>query len=232
MKNPHHLTCNNRCIIFDMDGVLVNSEPLHFDFEKALFKSLGLDISGREHETFVGTNSRTMWKHIKKNHNLTLTAQELVKKEQSEFLSYLKTGKSPEPIPGVVTLLDKLSNNGYIIALASSSQRIVIDYFLEKCSLEKYFQIKLSGDDVVTGKPDPAIFLKAAEIAGIKPESCLVIEDSENGVTAAVAAGMKCIGYKNPDSGNQNLSAANLIINSFTGLRTELIDKIFIKQSG
>jgi beta-phosphoglucomutase-like phosphatase (HAD superfamily) len=90
-----------------------------------------------------------------------------------------------------------------------------IDNVLQKLDLVHYFSFKVSGADLPKSKPDPMIFRKAAEMIDVTPNSCLVIEDSYNGVTAAKAAGMICIGYKNEHSGNQDLSKADLIIEDF-----------------
>jgi HAD superfamily hydrolase (TIGR01509 family) len=218
---------SDKCIIFDMDGVLIDSEPLHFDFESKLFKSLGITVSREQHETFVGTSSKTMWTIISQTHNLPFSLKELIFKGQLEFPVYLENRDPIKLIPGIEKLLVKLKNAGFSIALASSSPQKFISYILDKCNISEYFQIKVSGDDVTNGKPNPEIFLKTAELIGFQPKDCLVIEDSANGVHAAVKAGMKCIGYSNPGSGNQNLQKADLIIKSFSQLTIPAIESLF-----
>lgn len=218
---------SDKCIIFDMDGVLINSEPLHFKFESMLFKSLGITVSKEQHETFVGTTSKTMWTIIKKTHNLPFTVSELILKGHSGFLIFLESQKSLHLIQGIIELLDRLTDAGYILALASSSPHKLINYILIKCKIDEYFTVRISGDDVNNGKPDPEIFIKTSEATGIKPENCLVIEDSANGIDAAVKAGMKCVGYRNPGSGNQDLRAADLILNSFNELTVSTIEGMF-----
>lgn len=214
-----------------MDGVLINSEPLHFDFESKLFKSLGLSVSRKQHESFVGTTSKTMWTRIKKTHNPPFTVPELISRGYSGFLDYLKNQKTLTLIQGIPELLKRLSDAGFKLVLASSSPHKLINYILDKNTIENYFPVRISGDDVTNGKPDPEIFLRAAELIGIKPENCLVIEDSANGVKGAIQAGMKCIGYNNPDSGNQDLSSANLVLDSFDKLTINLIQNIFAYSS-
>lgn len=214
-----------------MDGVLINSEPFHFDFENKLFNSLGINVSREQHETFVGTTSKTMWTIIKQTHNIPFSVQELITKGYSEFIEYLENQKSLTLIKGIPELLHNLTEAGFNLTLASSSPHKLINYILDKNKIEKYFPVRISGDDVTNGKPDPEIFLRAAELIGIKPGNCLVIEDSANGVKAAVQAGMKCIGYSNPDSGDQNLKAANLILDSFDRLTINLIQNIFAYSS-
>ena len=219
---------SDKCIIFDMDGVLINSEPLHFEYEKILFESLGITVDREEHETFVGTTSKTMWTIIKKTHDLPFTVSELILKGHSGFLVYLESRKSLKLIQGILELLDRLIDAGFILALASSSPHKLINYILSKCNIDEYFPVRISGDDVNNGKPDPEIFLKTAGLTGAKPKDCLVIEDSANGIDAAVRAGMKCVGYRNPGSGNQNLRAADLILDSFDRLTVTLIKELFV----
>lgn len=219
---------SDKCIIFDMDGVLINSEPLHFEFEEILFDSLGITVDRKQHETFVGTTSKTMWTIIKKTHNPPFSVSELILKERSGFLVYLKNQKSLNLIQGIPELLDRLTDAGFILALASSSPHKLINYILSECNIDEYFPVRISGDDVINGKPDPDIFIKTAELTGIKPENCLVIEDSANGVGAAVKAGMRCIGYQNPGSGNQDLTAADLIIDSFNRLTVTSVEGLFV----
>ena len=219
---------SDKCIIFDMDGVLINSEPLHFEFESILFKSLGIIVSEKLWHSFVGTNSRTMWTIVKNTFNLPQTISELLEAEHQGFLRFLKIQNPLTVINGVNGLLTRLKLNGYKMALASSSPREQISFILDSCNINEYFPVSISGDDVVKGKPDPEIFLKTAELTGVKPENCLVIEDSSNGVNAAIQAGMKCIGYKNPDSGNQNLTSADLIIDSFDRLTVTSVEKLFV----
>jgi HAD superfamily hydrolase (TIGR01509 family) len=220
---------SDKCIIFDMDGVLINSEPIHFRFESLLFKSLGIDISREEHEKFVGTTSKTLWTTIKNNHNLPFTVSELIEKGHSGLLTYLDTINPLQLISGIPELLLKLKEAGFILALASSSPRKHIDYILTKGNINKIFPVQISGDDVENGKPDPEIFLLAAKKSLKEPGNCLVIEDSKNGVNAANKAGMKCIGFKNPGSGMQDLSSADLIIDSFQKFNMAILDSLFYK---
>lgn len=109
------------------------------------------------------------------------------------------------------------------MALASSNNRKTVDLIVEKFNLDKYLSVIMSGEDVKEGKPNPEIFIKTAEKLGLSPTDCIVIEDAENGVLAAKSAEMKCIGLKNPGSGNQDLSKADLVVNSFQELDLGLL---------
>uniref|UniRef100_UPI0026033828 HAD family hydrolase n=1 Tax=uncultured Anaerovibrio sp. TaxID=361586 RepID=UPI0026033828 len=117
-------------------------------------------------------------------------------------------------MPGVRELLERLKAAGYVIGLGSSSTMEMIQLVLGRFGLRDYFRVLVSGDELPRSKPDPLIFLTVAEKLGVKPENCTVIEDAYAGVTAAKAAGMRCIGYYNPNSGPQDLSGANQIVKS------------------
>lgn len=202
-----------KLIIFDMDGVLVDSEKIYMEMNRAFFRELGAEITYEEYQTFIGISATKMWTYIKEKANLLQSVEEL--KEQEKELKH-KTLKEAElvPTPGLIGLLDMLKLNGHTLAIASSGLRKNIDLILEKLGIGKYFDLIVSGEQVVKGKPEPDIFLKAAGHFQVSPSHCIVIEDSRNGVLAAKAAGMYCIGYYNPSSGNQDLSKADIIIDS------------------
>lgn len=202
-------------VIFDLDGVIIDSEPYHFLAEKLLFKEYGANISEEEHLSFVGTSSNNMWHKIKNKTDIKYTVEELVSISDDHFLLLLEQEKNIKPISGVRELILDLDKNKYKLLLASSSSRKIINTVLQKFNLSKYFSSIVSGADLIHSKPNPAIFHEASKLANSKPENCLVIEDSENGVRAAKSAKMYCVGFKNPNSGNQNLNLADLVINDF-----------------
>lgn len=207
-----------KCVIFDMDGVIVDSEPIHQECERNMFRMFGITVSKEEHNTLVGTTDETIWSQLKATHRLSVSVSEAIKLKKTLYMHYLKNEARIAPIPHVSTLIAALNKNGFLLALASSSPMEQIQYILHKLRLTHYFKTIVSGEDVNKGKPDPEIFLKAASSIGVDPSSCVVIEDSFNGVSAAISAGMKCIGYRSPHSGNQDLSKAHAIVDSFEEL--------------
>ena len=208
-----------QAVIFDMDGVIIDSEPLHFRAEKRLFRELGIEIAVAEHQGYVGQTSRAMWGRIRRQYGLSLSLEELVAHSR-RLIRELITAALPDLlIPGLTECLDYLRDRGLDLLLASSSEKALIELVLKKFDLEDYFPHRVSGDEVGRGKPAPDIFLLAAARAGISPAGCLVIEDSAHGVRAAKAAGMTCIGFKNPSSGSQDLSAADAVITRFSQIR-------------
>lgn len=216
-----------KALIFDMDGVIIDSEPIHFRVEKRLFEDLGLAISDDEHHSFVGTTSRWMWSYIKDKYKLNQSIEELVQMEATSYVDHLLSQKDKKPIPGVVDLIQELHGNNVRLAVASSASVRNIEIVLKMFRLERFFEVRVSGDEVRNGKPAPDVFLRCAKTLGLRPGECIVIEDSKNGVEAAKAAGMKCIGFKNPNSGGQDLSAADMVIGSFLELDYQRLRQVY-----
>jgi HAD superfamily hydrolase (TIGR01509 family) len=211
-----------RTVIFDMDGVIIDSEPVHFKVEQQMFKELGISISFEKHAGFVGTSSQNMWEQIVKEYSLEASPGELTSSEYERYIRFLNENPLL-PVKGVIELIEDLHSAGLKLMVASSSPLHVINRVLEKFRIGSFFSGIVSGTELEHSKPHPEIFLKTASLSGSSPNQCLVIEDSENGVIAARAAGMKCIGYRNPNSGPQNLGSADLVVNSFLELRPEMI---------
>jgi HAD superfamily hydrolase (TIGR01509 family) len=210
-------------VIFDLDGVIIDSEPVHFNLEKKMFDELQIAVPAEEHNSYVGMSSENMWEGIVSKYNLPYQAAELVQKKYALYLDHLINQRNLSPIPGVAELIEELYKNNFKLIIASSSPLEVIDAVIKKFNLSKYFIATVSGTELANSKPNPEIFLKAARLADSKPEECVVIEDSTNGVTAAKAASMKCIGFANPNSGNQNLNNADVIIKSFEEINVDFI---------
>ena len=199
--------------IFDMDGVIIDSEPIHFEIDIKTMKHFGVKISNEELEKYVGMTNPEMWELIKSEYSIIESIDEIISYQLENKIKVLQ-GLDIEPIEGIKELLIKLKDEDIPIAVASSSPRKFIEEVLIKFNLIDYFQYIVSGEEVVKGKPSPDIYIEAAKQLGVDTKHCVVIEDSRNGVTAAKKAGMKCIGYKNINSGNQDLSQADMIIES------------------
>jgi beta-phosphoglucomutase family hydrolase len=212
-----------KAVIFDMDGVLIDSEPLHHHTNQKLFSELGFSLTDIEHSSFIGTTSHYMWNQLRDRFNLSLSIEELVKTDRSTYMEYLKSQENINPIDGVKNLIEDLCGKKIKLAVASSSPLDVINAVVDVFKFNNYFEKLVTGDDVKNSKPSPDIFLYAAKLLKVEPDECIVIEDSYNGVMAAKAAGMKCIGYRNPNSGNQDLSKADMIINSYEEISYEII---------
>lgn len=212
-------------ILFDMDGVIIDSEPTHQQLEFEMFAELGLSISAEEHKAYVGTSSTDMWTKIGERHQLNKSPEELLLYGREKYWSALENGKVPL-VTGVMELIHYFEKNKYKIHVASSATRPTVDKVLEYFDLGDVFKYRIGGDEVVKSKPEPEIFLKSAKQSNSLPEQCLVIEDSRNGLKAAKSAGMYCIAYANPGTGVQDLSMADLLVNSLEEITPEAISLI------
>lgn len=207
-------------VIFDMDGVIIDSEPIYKMVEEEIFESLNISVMEEEFNKYIGTNSYYLWKCIKENHGLENSIGELVKLERESNLNYLLKHKELiKPVEGVVKLIQDIHNNGIKLSVASSSPIELISTIIDTIGIRKYFDYIVTGDYVDKCKPEPDVFLYAANKLNIEPSKCMVIEDSKNGTIAAKKAGMRCLGYKNLNSGNQDLSKADKITDSFCDVK-------------
>jgi HAD superfamily hydrolase (TIGR01509 family) len=212
-------------IIFDMDGVIIDSEPTHQKLEFEMYAELGLEISPEEHKNYVGTSSVDMWSMIRENHGLSKTPEELLLYGRAKYWEALDQNRVPL-VAGAKELISMFHVSGFVVQVASSATRPTVDKVIEHFNLQKYFSHRIGGDEVKKSKPDPEIFIKAARQSGSDPAKCLVIEDSANGVLAAKEAGMYCVGYLNPGTGAQNLSKADLVVNDLGKITNGFIASI------
>lgn len=208
--------------IFDMDGVLVDSECIHRDAFKKVFTELNIPVTEKEQDGFAGLPSDKIWGYIREKYSIRQSVSDLIKMKRKVYSESLKSTQI-KPTDGLIELLDTLKENNIKICIASSSAREFVRYIIDRLEITHYFDNIVSGEDVVNGKPNPDIYLKASEKYNVIPSDCTVIEDAHNGVIGAKAAGMNCVGYKNPNSGNQDLSKADIIVDSFN---SDSIDKI------
>lgn len=208
-------------VIFDMDGVIIDSEPLHKKLDDDLLAEYGIKISEEEQLGFIGVTTGYKWAVIKEKYNLTDSLEELVKKDRNLYLTSLKKSRDIKPIEGVNGLIKFLYEKKLKLAVASSSPMNVIKIVIRKFELEKYFSRIVTGDDVENSKPAPDIFIEAARLLNIKPDNCIVVEDSQNGVEASKRAGMCCMAFRNLNSGKQQLEKADFICNSFYSMLDE-----------
>ena len=213
-------------VIFDMDGVLIDSEPLHFEVDQLVLRKLNIYEGKSYLERFVGYTNPAMWQIIKEEFSIESTIEELIELQMTVKLSHLEQSNY-EAIEGIKELLKELQSYNVPIAIASSSPRIFIEAVIKKIQIVEYFQDWISGEEVPKSKPEPDVFLKAAELLNVNPERCMVIEDSKSGTIAAKSAGMKCIGYKNVNSGNQDLSKADLVVDRISEISYKRMKELF-----
>ena len=205
-------------IIFDMDGVLINSEPLWKAAEIKVFDTIGIDFIKVGGEKTVGLRidevvdywfEKYPWKNKSK--------EQVVAEIMEEMIQGIKT--SGEPLPGVIEILNFFHSKNYKIGLASSSYQVLIDTSLKKLGIAHFFQATLSAQHFEYGKPHPEVYIQTAIALGSIPEHCLVIEDSLNGVISGKAAKMNVVAI--PDGTHEvseKLILADLRLNSLNEL--------------
>lgn len=196
--------------IFDMDGVISDSEPLHHIAEKKLLQPYGIEMSQQELQGLTGIGTEAMLDLFINRYDLEVSREILLR--QHADLLYTLFEKQAVPISGVLDLIFELHRTGFALAVGSSSSGRLIQLVLEKFEILPYFKTWVSGQDVKNSKPHPDIFLEVARRLEVAPQYCAVIEDSRNGVHAAKKADMFCIGFRSPNSPNQDLSAADWIV--------------------
>ncbi len=211
--------------IFDMDGVLIDSEPAHQQIFKKVFEELNLDFSVAYHHTLVGMAAVPMWEKIRSDFHIQTDARELMNFHK-EFMYVSIKELDIQLVPGALELLQRLEDMQLKMSLASSSAEKLIHHFVDKFNIGSKFDFIVSGESLTRSKPFPDIFLKVAELYNLQPDRFLVIEDSNNGVRAAKSAQMQCVGYNNPNSGQQDLSLADEVISSFLQLDNSKIKQL------
>lgn len=214
-----------KAVIFDMDGVLVNSEPLHKKAYFKMFKDFKLNVSESLYESFTGKSTYSICEQLCLKFNLNIPADELVNSKRKHFKYIFENDKSFKMIDGAYELIKDYYKNNLKLVLASSASMLTINKVFEKFDLDKFFVAKISGADLKESKPNPEIFLKAAKISGYNKRDCIVIEDSTNGIIAANSAKIFCVGYKSKNSINQNYSLADLVISNFNQIYFKEISK-------
>jgi HAD superfamily hydrolase (TIGR01509 family) len=215
-----------RTVIFDMDGVIVDTEPVHHYAYNQQFKQLGITISPELYASFTGNSTKNIFERLKEHFDLKQEVPELVATKRQLFNDAFDNKEDLYLLDGVEELIKDLYANGMQLVLASSSAHVTIQRIFNRFKLHQYFSHLVSGEDFPKSKPHPAIFLKAAELAQTPVSECIVIEDSTNGIKAAKAAGIYCIGYDSFHSKMQDYSLADQIITNFSELNYEKIAKL------
>ena len=216
-----------RAIIFDFDGVITDSEPVHLKMFQKVLSEMGITLNAREYyEVYLGMDDKGCFTTILKSNGIGTASQliqSLIQKKTNYLMEYIKNDLFI--YPGVVELVGSYRKD-YLLAIASGALRHEIEFVLESAGIRSAFSVIVSAEDVSEGKPNPECFNKTLErlngIGGerIKKDECLVIEDSIAGIEAAKAAGMSCVAVTNTYS-RDRLTLADKVVKELSEINFE-----------
>lgn len=212
-------------VIFDMDGVLIDTEPLNDQHMVAYLKKYGIEVTHDYFQDFRGTTAQHLWTHLIKKYNLKTPIDELIADVRKSYINYLSSLNTLKPITGIPRLLKTIMNEKIPMAVASSAYKKRLHMLLDSCKLTSFFPIIVSGDDIHHSKPHPEIYLKTANLLQISPNLCIVFEDATNGVIAGKTAGMKVVGFKSKHS-KQDLSKADIVVSNFEDITPSILKNL------
>jgi len=201
-------------IAFDMDGVLIDSQPLHYEIDMEVLKACNYPATLETVTPYTGISNPDRWPRYKETLSLPQSVARLIQL-QTEYMIKIFNRANLAPIDGIPGLLHLLKDNNIPCGVASSSSHELINLVLDKCQIKHYFTHIISGEDVKEGKPAPDIYLKAAKAFGLSPKQCIAVEDSAMGILSARNAGFTCIGYVNPNTHGQDFTHADYVITHF-----------------
>lgn len=213
-------------VIFDMDGVIVDTEPVHRYAYFKQFDELNIPVTEEMYTSFTGFSTRNTFQKLKEVFVIENEVEDLIQRKRTIFNDAFDSKADLELLEGVENLIKELHQNGMQLILASSASKVTIERVFSRFKLHEYFTHVVSGEDFPKSKPHPAIFEHAASLSIAPKENCIVIEDSTNGVKAAKAAGIFCVGYNSIHSESQDLSEADFVINHFNELGFDVVTNI------
>ena len=206
-----------------MDGVIVDTEPVHHFAYYQHFNELSIEVSDEMYRSFTGNSTRNIFQKLKAQFDLQEDVEDLILRKRHLFNEAFDLKEDLYLIDGVEDLIKDLHANGIQLIVASSASKVTIHRVFTRFNLHQYFTHIVSGEDFPKSKPHPAIFEHAASLSIAPKENCIVIEDSTNGIQAAVSAGIYCVGYDSFHSKDQDLSKANVVIRHFNELNFEKV---------
>lgn len=214
-------------VVFDLDGVIVDSHPLHKRAWRSFLQSLGKDVSEEELDfIFEGQRRREILIHFLGD--LSDSEIQAYGRKKDEF--FRQASADLKPVPGSVALIAELLRAELCVALATSASRQRAEWTLQQLQLANCFKVVVSGDDVPLGKPDPSVYRMAAQRLSVPPESLLAFEDSASGVRSAVAAGLRCIGVADRDGAAPLIDAgADKVVPNLKNLSLQELEGVFSK---
>lgn len=210
-----------RAVVFDMDGVLLDSEPLHHDVLNQVLATEGCALSFDEYRPYIGTTLEYTWSEVIRRFSLAGPIDRYILRYDEAILEGYR--RHSIIAPGVRALLDLLTERGLRRAVASSSRTSWVETALETLGIRSDFELIVTGDMITHSKPDPEIYLLAAQQLQVDPSTCLAVEDSPKGAASASTAGMTVIGVRTDYTAHLPLEGASVVLNSLEEFTPELL---------
>jgi len=214
----------SRAVIWDMDGVIVDTGDYHFRSWQYAFSRRGVEFTGEDFKHIFGQRNDTIVRKIIGSSVTQMEIDAISNDKEENFRQIVKQGL--KPFPGVIDLLGILKEDGIYSAIASSAPLENIQLIINILDIKDYFQTIVYGKEVSEGKPSPKIFLRAAQKLGVEVRRCIVIEDAVAGVTAAKNARMRCIAVTNTHTAD-SLSGADLVVDSLENVSLKDLNQLF-----
>ena len=213
-----------KAVIFDLDGVVVDTAKYHYLAWKKLAQELGFEFGVEHNEKLKGVSRMESLRIVLEVGGIEGLAEEekveLATRKNGYYLDMISNIDESEILPGIPEFLNKIKSEGYKIALGSASKSGGM--ILDKLNLSEKFDVIVDGNLVERAKPDPQVFTTGAKLLGIPCENCIVVEDAAAGIEAALAGGMRCIGI----GSEELLGAANLVVDSTARLPEVDLEKL------
>ncbi len=211
-----------RAVIFDLDGVLWDGEPLYHEAFNLILEPHGVRVSEDDYNHIIGLSVEGAWDWVRRRFDLAVPPADFLRAYNQAVLRLLQ--RPVEPLPGVRPLIGELRHSGVPIAVASTSLRAWVDATLRGLNLEGAFNTVVSASEVANGKPAPDLFLAAAARLGVPPDRCLAVEDTGPGIAAAKAAGMFAVQLRAASTALPPLPDADLVLDSLTDFDLSLLE--------
>ena len=218
-----------RACLFDLDGVLVDTAKFHYLAWNRLARQLGFEFTERDNERLKGVSRGASLDILLEIGGLTFQEEEkakLAELKNNWYVEYITTMDESEILPGALDFLQACRDQGYKTALGSASKNAMT--IMEITGLLPYFDAIIDGTKTANAKPDPEVFLLGAQELGVPPQSCVVFEDAEAGIEAAIRAGMRSVGVGAPD----HLGNADLVITSMQEMNMDLLKSLTVSGHG
>lgn len=204
-----------KAVLFDMDGLMIDSEPLNFKAWKSVFETYSINLKEDEfNQRYVGISDKEGTEDMVTRYKLSISAAELSQVKRSIYKQFLQTQLVPKP--GLINLLINLQKKEYKTAIGSGSSLEEIQMVVKKLDIFHLINTFVSAEEVSKGKPAPDIYLEVAKRLKVNPNECLVLEDAAPGVKAAKAAGMMCFAIPSRETKGHDFSLADKILNSLS----------------